>query len=228
MESLVSRSGHWQGFDWRRERMVHRLQHMGVHQPHVLQALSRTPRHLFVEEALRSRAYDETALPIGLGQTISQPYTVGIMTQLLVGEAVTGHEKVLEIGTGCGYQTAILHAIYGNRVFSIERIFELHQLAKKQLRHVGASLVRLAYDDGYLGLPSEAPFDRIIVTAAAPNMPLALLQQLAIGGRMVLPLEEPDGVQYLWLIEKTPYGFHETCVQEANFVPLINEQDADF
>lgn len=228
MDALMSRSGHWRGFDWRRERMVQRLQHMGVHQADVLHALSSVPRHLFVEEALRSRAYDETALPIGLGQTISQPYTVGIMTQLLVGDGITGREKVLEIGTGCGYQTAILHALYGNRIFSVERIFELHQLAKRQLRQIGASLVRLAYDDGYLGLPVEAPFDRIIVTAAASDMPLALLQQLAIGGKMVLPLEESDGIQYLWLIEKTPHGFHETCVQEANFVPLVNEQDSDF
>ena len=101
-------------------------------------------------------------------------------------------------------------------------------MAKKQLRNVGASLVRLVYDDGYAGLPKEAPFDGIIVTAAAPELPLALLQQLAIGGRMVLPLEEANGVQYLWLIEKTPHGFHETCVQEANFVPLINEQDEEF
>ena len=224
----MSRSGHWQGFDWRRERMVHRLQHMGIHNPLVLQAMTSIPRHVFVEEALRSRAYDETALPIGLAQTISQPYTVAIMTQLLLGMGKTGHEKILEIGTGSGYQTAVLQHIYGNNVYSIERIFELHQLAKKQLRNVGASLVRLVYDDGYAGLPKEAPFDGIIVTAAAPELPLALLQQLAIGGRMVLPLEEANGVQYLWLIEKTPHGFHETCVQEANFVPLINEQDEEF
>ena len=224
----MSRSGHWQGFDWRRERMVERLADMGIHQPAVLQAMASIPRHLFVEEALRSRAYDETALPIGLGQTISQPYTVGIMTQLLFGSQRQGQEKILEIGTGCGYQTAVLQHIYGNHVYSIERIYELHQLAKKQLRLVGASLVRLVCDDGYMGLPPEAPFDRIIVTAAAAEMPVALLQQLSIGGRMVLPLEEADGIQYLWLIEKTRQGFHETCVQEANFVPLVNEKDDEF
>lgn len=224
----MTSSGHWQGFAWRRERMVHRLMHMGIDNPAVLKAMASIPRHLFVEEALRSRAYDETALPIGLGQTISQPYTVAIMSQLLLADRHAGAEKILEIGTGSGYQTAILQSIYGNNVYSIERIFELHQLAKRQLRSVGASLVRLAYDDGYVGLPHEAPFDRIIVTAAAPEMPAALLQQLAIGGRMVLPLEEADGIQYLWLIEKTPHGYQETCVQEANFVPLVNEQDEEF
>lgn len=224
----MSRSGHWQGFDWRRERMVERLRDMGISHPAVLNAMSQVPRHLFVEEALRSRAYDETALPIGLGQTISQPYTVAIMTQLLLGSSVSGREKILEIGTGCGYQTAVLHHIYGRNIYSIERLFELHQLAKKQLRTVGANLVRLACDDGYLGLPHEAPFERIIITAAASEMPVALLQQLSIGGRMVLPLEEADGIQYLWLIEKTPHGFHETCLQEANFVPLVNDQDEEF
>ena len=161
----MSRSGHWQGFDWRRERMVHRLQHMGIHNPLVLQAMASIPRHVFVEEALRSRAYDETALPIGLAQTISQPYTVAIMTQLLLGTGKTGHEKILEIGTGSGYQTAVLQHIYGNNVYSIERIFELHQLAKlsealtaeqQQSLPAASALDRLAEK-----LPEDAWLDRL-------------------------------------------------------------------
>lgn len=209
-------------YEWRRRNMVERLQKAGIHHPDVLHAVKQTPRHLFVEEALRTRAYDDMPLPIGLDQTISQPYTVAIMTQLLLGNTPASQlGSVLEIGTGCGYQTAILQNSGINEIYSIERLRPLHELAKHNLRAAGLiGKTRMVCGDGYLGLPEAAPFTGIIVTAAPPEVPLALLQQLAIGGRMVLPLAE-NKHQYLWLIEKTEQGFHESCIQEAHFVPLI-------
>ena len=212
---------HWIGFENRRERMIERLASMGIGNT-VLEAMANVPRHLFVEEALRTRAYDEMSLPLGLGQTISQPYTVAKMTELLLGKHVKSMHKVLEIGTGCGYQTAVLLALGLPEIYSIERLRPLHERAKRHLRASGLlAKARLACGDGYLGRPEVAPFDGILVTAAPNEIPLPLLQQLAIGGRMVLPLDE-GGVQYLWLIEKTAQGYLETCVQEVNFVPLIN------
>lgn len=211
------------GFEWRRNNMVKRLANMGITRPDVLEAMAQVPRHLFVEEALRSRAYDDISLPLGLGQTISQPYTVAIMTQLLLGKhAAADIPRVLEIGTGCGYQTAILQAVGLPEIYSIERLRPLHEKAKQHLRQTGkAHSVRTVCGDGYLGLPEAAPFNGIIVSAAPREVPLPLLEQLAHGGRMVLPLDEGNR-QYLWLIEKTEHGFHETCVQEARFVPLIS------
>lgn len=184
------------------------------------------PRHLFVEEALRTRAYDEMSLPLGLGQTISQPYTVAKMTELLWGKTPQSMRRVLEIGTGCGYQTAVLLALGLPEIYSVERLRPLHERAKQHLRAAGLlAQARMVCGDGYLGLPDVAPFDGILVTAAPTEIPLPLLQQLAIGGRMVLPLDE-GGVQYLWLIEKTAQGYRETCVQRANFVPLVSGSDA--
>lgn len=221
----MSSKGHglWAGYEWRRQRMVQRLVHMGIRRPEVLDAMSTVPRHLFVEEALRSRAYDDMSLPLGLGQTISQPYTVAVMTQLLLGEETSpARHKVLEIGTGCGYQTAVLQALRLPEIYSIERLRALHDRAKSNLRAIRLPApARLVCGDGYLGLPEEAPFDGILVTAAPMQIPLPLLQQLAIGGRMVLPLDNGQS-QYLWVIDKTATGFQETCVQEALFVPLIN------
>ncbi|MDO5640298.1 MAG: protein-L-isoaspartate(D-aspartate) O-methyltransferase [Neisseria sp.] len=215
---------HWTGFENRRQRMVARLAQMGIGET-VLQAMAAVPRHLFVEEALRTRAYDEMSLPLGLGQTISQPYTVGRMTELLLGNHPQSMRKVLEIGTGCGYQTAVLLALGLPEIYSIERLRPLHERAKKHLRAAGLlARARTVCGDGYLGLPEVAPFDGILVTAAPSEIPLALLQQLAVGGRMVLPLDE-GGRQYLWLIEKTAQGYRETCVQEANFVPLVSGSD---
>ncbi|MDO5686968.1 MAG: protein-L-isoaspartate(D-aspartate) O-methyltransferase [Neisseria sp.] len=202
-------------------RMVERLRLMGIKSEHVLDAMHRTPRHLFVEEALRSRAYDDLSLPLGAGQTISQPYTVAKMTELLCGDALQMPRKVLEIGTGCGYQTAVLERAGIHEIYSIERIRDLHEIAKRNLRAARCVRSRLKCGDGYLGLPVAAPFAGIIVTAAPKEVPLALLNQLAVGGRMVLPLDE-GGKQFLWLIEKLPDGFRETCIQEANFVPLVN------
>ena len=203
--------------------MVQRLAKMGIGRADVLAAMGNVPRHVFVEEALRSRAYDDMSLPLGLGQTISQPYTVAVMTQLMLGDAAAENfGPVLEIGTGCGYQTAVLQAVGLKQIYSVERLQALHEKAKHNLRTarlLGGT--RLVCGDGYLGLPEVAPFRGILVTAAPAEVPLPLLQQLAVGGRMVIPLDE-GGQQYLWLIEKTPHGFHETCVHEARFVPLIN------
>lgn len=211
-------------FDWRRRNMAARLARMGISRAEVLSAMTAVPRHLFVEEALRSRAYDDMSLPLGLGQTISQPYTVAVMTQLMLGKIpVPAFGRVLEIGTGCGYQTAVLQAAGLKEIYSVERLRALHEKAKQHLRSAGMSAgIRMVCGDGYLGLPEVAPFDGILVTAAPAEVPLPLLQQLAVGGRMVIPLLDEDGRQYLWLIEKTEHGFHETCVQEARFVPLIN------
>ena len=216
--------GNWTGFENRRRRMIERLARMGIG-TRVLQAMDRVPRHLFVEEALQTRAYDEMSLPLGLGQTISQPYTVAKMTELLLGNPSQNMRRVLEIGTGCGYQTAVLLALDLPEIYSVERLRPLHERAKQHLRAAGLrAKARMVCGDGYLGLPEVAPFDGILVTAAPAEIPLALLQQLAVGGRMVLPLDE-GGVQYLWLIEKTPQGYRETCVQEANFVPLVSGMD---
>lgn len=210
-------------FDWRRRNMVQRLAKMGIGRADVLAAMGNVPRHVFVEEALRSRAYDDMSLPLGLGQTISQPYTVAVMTQLMLGDAAAENfGPVLEIGTGCGYQTAVLQAVGLKQIYSVERLQALHEKAKHNLRTarlLGGT--RLVCGDGYLGLPEVAPFNGILVTAAPAEVPLPLLQQLAVGGRMVIPLDE-GGQQYLWLIEKTAHGFQETCVHEARFVPLIN------
>lgn len=210
-------------FDWRRRNMVQRLAKMGISRADVLAAMGNVPRHVFVEEALRSRAYDDMSLPLGLGQTISQPYTVAVMTQLMLGDAAAEtFGPVLEIGTGCGYQTAVLQAVGLKQIYSVERLQALHEKAKHNLRTarlLGGT--RLVCGDGYLGLPEVAPFNGILVTAAPADVPLPLLQQLAVGGRMVIPLDE-GGQQYLWLIEKTAHGFQETCVHEARFVPLIN------
>ena len=210
-------------FDWRRRNMVQRLAKMGISRADVLAAMGNVPRHVFVEEALRSRAYDDMSLPLGLGQTISQPYTVAVMTQLMLGDAAAENfGPVLEIGTGCGYQTAVLQAVGLKQIYSVERLQALHEKAKHNLRtaHLLGG-TRLVCGDGYLGLPEVAPFNGILVTAAPAEVPLPLLQQLAVGGRMVIPLDE-GGQQYLWLIEKTAHGFQETCVHEARFVPLIN------
>lgn len=216
--------GRWTGFENRRQRMIERLARMGISET-VLRAMSVVPRHIFVEEALSSRAYDEMSLPLGLGQTISQPYTVAKMTELLLGNHPQSMRRVLEIGTGCGYQTAVLLALGLPEIYSVERLRPLHERAKQHLRAAGLlAKARTVCGDGYLGLPEVAPFDGILVTAAPSEIPLALLQQLAIGGRMVLPLDE-GGRQYLWLIEKTPQGYRETCVQEANFVPLVSGPD---
>ncbi|QRN41743.1 MAG: protein-L-isoaspartate(D-aspartate) O-methyltransferase [Neisseriaceae bacterium] len=211
------------GYETRRKKMVARLEQMGICHPLVLDAMLNTPRHLFIEEALRSRSYDNLSLPIGLGQTISQPYIVARMTELLLAGRKQPLNKALEIGTGCGYQTAILQKVGIEHVYSIERLSSLRELAKRNLRVANLHRPRLICADGYLGLPKSAPFDVIIVTAAPKEVPVELLKQLDINGRMVLPLEK-NGVQHLWVIDKYINGYQETCVQEVNFVLLLNGQ----
>ena len=204
-----------------RERMVDRLRGEGITDERVLSAMSAVPRHVFVEEALASRAYEDTALPIGLGQTISQPYIVAKMIAALrAGGRDLG--KTLEVGTGCGYQAAVL-AHVAPEVYSIERIQALLDRARSNLLGLKLSNLRLVYGDGNLGVEKAAPFDSIIVAAAAAEVPQALLQQLAVGGRMILPLKTPRagrGTQQLVLIERGPRGYSETTMDAVRFVPL--------
>jgi len=186
-----------------------------VRDPEVLRAMRAVPRHLFVPEEIRERAYEDHALPIGRGQTISQPYVVAAMTEAL---RVEKGMKVLEIGTGSGYQAAVL-AELGARVFSIEIIPELARSARATLEKLGYTSVKVIEGDGYRGLPEEAPFDRIIVTAAPPDVPQALKDQLAVGGRIVIPVGSPE--QDLIVLEKTEAGFTRTYLFPVRFVPMV-------
>ena len=201
-----------------RTRMIERLREDGIHDERVLAAMQAVPRHLFVDEALASRAYEDTALPIGFGQTISQPYVVARMIELL-GEG-RGLGKVLEVGTGCGYQAAVL-AQLAPEVYSIERIQELHERARANLRALRLRNLRLVHGDGNAGLEKAAPFDSIIVAAAASQTPPALLRQLAQGGRMAIPVRSASGsAQRLMLIERGARGYRETAYDPVRFVPL--------
>ena len=201
-----------------RARMVERLRKEGITDETVLAALASVPRHLFVEEALASRAYDDDALPIGFSQTISQPYVVALMIQALRAGRELG--KVLEVGTGCGYQAAVLAQVAAE-VYSVERIAPLLAKARANLRGLRLSNLRLKHGDGNLGLPEAAPFDSIILAAAAPRMPQALLPQLARGGRMILPLRERGAdAQRLVLVERSRLGYAETALDPVRFVPL--------
>jgi protein-L-isoaspartate(D-aspartate) O-methyltransferase len=201
-----------------RARMVERLREQGIADARVLDAMAAVPRHLFVEEALASRAYEDSALPIGFGQTISQPYVVARMIEILIKGRKLG--KVLEVGTGCGYQAAVL-AQLADEVYSLERIRELLERARSNLRELRLKNLRLAYADGAAGIEKAAPFDSIILAAAAPEMPRALLQQLALGGRMILPLREGRAdAQRLVLVERSRLGYTETALDPVRFVPL--------
>ncbi|MGE5490881.1 MAG: protein-L-isoaspartate(D-aspartate) O-methyltransferase [Actinomycetota bacterium] len=201
-----------------RTRMIERLREQGIRNEAVLAAMAAVPRHVFVEEALASRAYEDTALPLGMGQTISQPYVVARMIELLLNGR-PGLGKTLEIGAGCGYQAAVL-AQLTNEVYAVERIQPLLEKAKANMRKLQQFNVRLKYADGQMGLPEAAPFDSIIVAAAASRVPPALLQQLAEGGRLILPVG--TGEQYLVFIERTPQGFTETRLDGVRFVPLLS------
>jgi protein-L-isoaspartate(D-aspartate) O-methyltransferase len=201
-----------------RERMVERLREQGIADERVLEAMAGVPRHFFVEEALASRAYEDTALPIGFGQTISQPYVVALMIEFLIKDRKPG--KVLEVGTGCGYQAAVLASL-ATEVYSIERIRELLERARSNLRELRLKNLRLAHGDGNAGMAQAAPFDSIIVAAAAAEMPQPLLQQLARGGRMILPLRGGGSqAQRLVLIERSARGYTETALDPVRFVPL--------
>jgi protein-L-isoaspartate(D-aspartate) O-methyltransferase len=199
-----------------RARMVERLREQGIGDERVLAAMASVPRHLFVEEALASRAYEDTALPIGFGQTISQPYVVAKMAEALLAGKPAG--KILEIGTGCGYQAAVLARLFPE-VYSIERLKGLHERARANLVGLRLKNLRLAHGDGYAGLAKAAPFQSIILAAAPRQVPEALRSQLAPGGRMVLPLES-GGVQQMVLIERSGRGFLESVLDAARFVPM--------
>ena len=196
------------------EQLVRR----GITDARVLDAMRKIPRHVFVEEALRDRAYGDHPLPIGEGQTISQPYMVAAMTQLLELE---GTEKVLEIGTGSGYQTAILAAL-ARRVCSVERLPALAARARRVLEELGSTNVIVKTGDGSFGWPDEAPFDRVLVTAGAPQVPAPLFQQLAEGGRLVVPVGELQG-QTLFLVEKVDGRMRTSTDCGCVFVKLIGK-----
>ena len=204
-----------------RSRMVERLREGGISDERVLAAMAAVPRHLFVEEALASRAYEDSALPIGFGQTISQPYVVARMIEALAADRPA--QKVLEVGTGCGYQAAVMAHVFPE-VYSIERIKELHERARRNLLALRLANLRLAYGDGYKGLEQAAPFHSIVVAAAAPRVPEALVSQLAVGGRMILPLAgdsgEKRGEQRLVLIERSGRGLKESELDPVRFVPM--------
>lgn len=200
-----------------RQRLIERLRKKGIRHQGVLQAMRDTPRHLFVDEALASRAYEETALPIGHGQTISQPYTVARMTEALIEGGVP--EMVLEIGTGSGYQCAILAQLV-RRVYSVERISALLDQARVRLRELGIRNIRLKHSDGGVGLPEYAPFDAILVTAAPVGLPQSLLEQLAVGGRLVIPIQSDRG-QMMVRVTRTRDGYQQEHLESANFVPLM-------
>ena len=201
-----------------RARMVERLREKGIRDERVLGAMAAVPRHLFVEEALASRAYEDTALPIGFRQTISQPYVVARMIEALI--AGKPAENILEVGTGCGYQAAVLAQVF-EEVYSIERIKGLLERARGNLLGLHLSNLRLAHGDGYAGLEKAAPFGAIIVAAAARSMPEALLRQLAPGGRMILPLHAADGgAQRLVLIERSGRAYLESELDPVRFVPM--------
>ena len=199
-----------------RERLIQRLREKGIRDLSVLEAMRNTPRHIFVDEALASRAYEDTALPIGHGQTISQPYTVARMTEALMQN--NRPETVLEIGTGSGFQCAILAQLV-RRVYSVERIEALQSQARLRLRELGLRNVRLKHSDGGIGWPEYGPFDGIMVTAAPSGLPQSLLEQLAVGGRLILPLQREQG-QVMLRITRTLDGFQQEHLEAANFVPL--------
>ncbi|MDP9941793.1 MAG: protein-L-isoaspartate O-methyltransferase [Gammaproteobacteria bacterium HGW-Gammaproteobacteria-12] len=201
-----------------RERLIQRLYEEGLSNARVLEVIRRTPRHLFVDEALAHRAYEDTALPIGHNQTISQPYMVGRMTELLL--AAGPLDKVLEIGTGSGYQTAVLAQLV-ERVFSVERIQVLQDRAKERLAELKLRNVVFRWGDGWEGWNALGPYNGIIVTAAAAQVPQALLDQLAPGGRLVIPVGSGD-VQQLLLIMREENGFSRHVLDAVRFVPLLN------
>jgi protein-L-isoaspartate(D-aspartate) O-methyltransferase len=200
-----------------RDRMLSRLREQGIKDEVVLSAIGNTPRHIFVDEALSIRAYEDVSLPIGFGQTISQPYIVARMSELLRnGQPL---QKVLEIGTGCGYQTAVLSKL-AKEVYSVERIRPLVMKARGHLRELKCINVKLAHADGNIGLTEIAPFDGILVTAAASHIPQDLLDQLAINGRLIIPVGTDE--QILYLVERlSQTEYRQTKLEPVKFVPLL-------
>jgi len=202
-----------------RERLVQRLREEGIRDERVLESIRRVPRHLFVDEALASRAYENTALPIGHGQTISQPYIVALMTERLMAGGRL--KKVLEVGTGSGYQTAVLANLV-DKLYTVERIEPLMKQARRRLRELGHPNVQVKLSDGSWGWKEHAPYDGIIVTAAPAAVPQSLIEQLAPGGRLVIPVGGPT-MQELLLIQNTDKGVVQERLELVNFVPLVRD-----
>jgi len=200
-----------------RDRLVNRLKSHGIRSSAVLEQIRNVPRHLFVDEALASRAYEDTALPIGLGQTISQPYVVAKMTEALL-EDFDG-EKVLEIGTGCGYQTAVLAPLV-KEIYTVERIPDLLRKTKQRLRQLDIYNVRFRLGDGWEGWRKYGPYDGIIVAAAAPELPQKLLEQLEPGGRLIMPVG-PSGAQELTMVVRRDDHYERMSLGGVSFVPLV-------
>ena len=200
-----------------RMRMVERLRSQGIVDEKVLSVMGAIPRHVFIEEALASRAYDDFSLPINYGQTISSPWIVARMSELLL--AKTEHNKILEIGTGCGYHTAVLSLLV-REVYSLERIGPLLTNTRIRLHKMQINNIHLKHADGFHGFSEVAPFDAIIMTAVTAHVPSLLLEQLAVGGRMVFP--KGSQKQHLCLIERDSKGFTETVLEEVNFVPMLS------
>ncbi|PCI46218.1 MAG: protein-L-isoaspartate O-methyltransferase [Moraxellaceae bacterium] len=201
-----------------RDRLVERLKAQGIENLSVLEVIRSTPRHLFVDEALAHRAYEDTALPVGFNQTISQPYVVALMTEVLVNSGSMG--RVLEVGSGCGYQTTVL-AQLAEKVYSVERIKGLLDKARQRIKQLKLNNVHFNYGDGTLGWEEHGPYDAIIVTAAPENIPEALLNQLAEGGRMVIPVGDRNG-QDLVLVSRRDNSFEKQVIESVQFVPFIS------
>jgi len=201
-----------------RERLVKRLQDEGIKNVRVLDAIRSVPRHIFVDEALATRAYEDTALPIGHGQTISQPYIVARMTEALLDSGPL--EKVLEIGTGSGYQAAILAAV-ATHVYTLERIKPLLLQARQRFQELKLRNIRTHYADGTIGWQDQAPFDGIIATAAPEQVPQALLEQLKPGGRLIIPIGQQGLYQQLTLITRNEEGYEQQVLEDVSFVPML-------
>ncbi len=217
---MMSRQGIGMTSARTRERLIDQLKQSGINHPQVLDAIRNVPRHLFVEEALASRAYENTPLPIGHGQTISQPYIVARMTQALLEGSAPGN--VLEVGTGCGYQTAVLAEIF-ERVWSVERIEALYRATRLRLRQLGYHNIRLKLADGSWGWKENAPYDAIMVTAACARIPQALFDQLAPGGVMLAPVGQWSE-QALQRFTRTEEGVSGETLERVRFVPLVSGQ----
>ena len=206
-----------------RERLVRRLAEQGISDLRILERIRAVPRHLFVDEALASRAYEDSALPIGHGQTISQPYIVALMTQALVEGRDLPPAKVLEVGTGCGYQTAVLSPLCG-QIFTIERVGALLRGTRARLRELGIGNVRFRHGDGMEGWPGQAPFDGILAAAAPPEIPRKLMDQLAPGGRLIMPVG-PPGQQELVRLTRKGDMLEREHLCWVSFVPLLGGKD---
>lgn len=202
-----------------RDRLVDRLREKGIKNERVLEVVRTTPRHIFVDEAMAHRAYEDTALPIGHGQTISQPYIVARMTEILLEDGIP--DVVLEVGTGSGYQSSILSRLVP-KVYTVERISALLQKAREAHRKMGLMNVFSKHSDGSWGWAPNAPYQAIMVTAAPQSVPPSLLEQLAVGGRLVIPVGTKDGVQQLKLYVRTNEGIEETTKESVRFVPLLD------